>query len=148
MPTGEPYSKYIARALEISSIAPAMKTIFEAIKSSSMAYVTINYLPLELQLPPYLDSLLHSQDDQETDTFDPSDDDPTLTWGEHMNLGWKLPTMAPWKTLLLLDIDNEMDPHKILNGPHGNADDNTLAEGLVRFLETASVTLSCVEVEQ
>lgn len=121
-----------------------MKTIFEAIKSSSVAYVTINYLPLEIQLPPYLDSLLHSQDDQETDTIDPSDDDPTLTWGEHMNLGWKLPTMAPWKTLLLLDIDNEMDPHQILNGPHGNADDKTLAEGLVRFLETASVTLSCV----
>lgn len=140
--TGEPFSKYVSQAFEVSSIAPAIKTIFEAIKSSSMAYVTINYLPLELQLPPYLDSLLHSQDDQEADFIDPPDDDSTLTWGEHMNLGWKLPTMAPWKTLLLLDIDNEMDPHMALRGPHENADDRTLAEGLIRFLETASVTLS------
>lgn len=138
----EPFSQYTLQALEISSIPPAMKTIYQAIKTSTMAYVTINYLPLELQLPPYLDTLLHSQDDQDSDIVDPSEDDPTLTWGEHMNLGWKLPTMAPWKTLLLLDIDNEMDPHMILSGPHQSADDRTLAEGLVRFLDTASVTLS------
>ncbi|PPQ65267.1 hypothetical protein CVT26_000227 [Gymnopilus dilepis] len=143
---GEPFSKFASQAFEVSSIAPAMKTIFEAIKSSSMAYVTINYLPLELQLPPYLDTLLHNQDDQEADFVDPSDDDSTLTWGEHMNLGWKLPTMAPWKTLLLLDIDNDMDPHMALRGPHENADDRTLAEGLIRFLETASVTLSLSEM--
>ncbi|KAF8150632.1 nitrogen permease regulator of amino acid transport activity 3-domain-containing protein [Crassisporium funariophilum] len=139
---GEPFSRYVSQAFEVSSIAPAMKSIYEAIKNSSMAYVTINYLPLELQLPPYLDILLHSQEDQETDLIDSSDEDEALTWGQEMSLGWKLPTMAPWKSLLLFDIDNDMDPHMILRGPHDNAEDRTLAEGLVRFLETASVTMS------
>lgn len=143
---GEPFSKYVDRALEVSSIAAAMKTMYEAIKTSSMAYVTINNLPLELQLPPYLDTLLHSQSDQETDFFDPSDDEDSSNWGLHMTLGWKLPSMAPWKTLLLLDIDNDMDPHMILRGPHENAEDRTFAEGLVRFLEIASVTLSLFEM--
>jgi hypothetical protein len=141
---GEPFSNYVDRAFEVSSIASAMKTIYEAIKTSSMAYVTINNLPLELQLPPYLDTLLHSQSDQETDFFDSSDDENNLNWGLHMTLGWQLPSMAPWKTLLLLDIDNDMDPHMILRGPHENAEDRTFAEGLVRFLEIASVTLSYV----
>jgi len=134
----------VAQAFEISTIAPAMKTVFEAIKSSSMAYVTLNDLPLELQLPPYLDTLLHSQDDnEEADFLDPSsDEDPTEHWGEHTNLGWRLPVMAPWKTLLLLEIDNEKDLHMIMGGPQENAEDKSLAEGLLRFLETASVTLS------
>jgi len=144
--SGEPFSRYLDRAFEVSSIASAMKTIYEAIKTSSMAYVTINNLPLELQLPPYLDTLLHSQNDQEMDFFDPSDDEYSLNWGLHMTFGWKLPSMAPWKTLLLLDIDNDMDPHMILRGPHENAEDRTFAEGLVRFLEIASVTLSYVHL--
>jgi len=121
-----------------------MKLIYEAIKSSSVAYVTINYLPLELQLPPYLDSLLHSQDEQEHDAVHPLDDDMTLNWGQDMSLGWKLPAAAPWKTLLLLDIDNDMDPHQILKGPHDSNEDRTLVEELIRFLENASVNLSFV----
>lgn len=144
--SGEPFSRYVARAFEVSTIAPAMKTIYEAIKTSSMAYVTINNLPLELQLPPYLDTLLHSQSDQETEFCDSSDDEYNLNWGLHMTLGWKLPSIAPWKTLLLLDIDNDMDPHMILRGPHENAEDRTFAEGLVRFLEIASVTLSYADL--
>jgi hypothetical protein len=119
-----------------------MKHLYEAIKNSKMAYISINNLPLELQLPPFLDSLLHSQEDSEDDLSDPSENDEALNWGEELSLGWKLPTMAPWKSLLLLDVDNEMDPHQILEGPHDNAKDKALAEGLVRFLETASVTLS------
>jgi hypothetical protein len=129
----------------VSSIAPAMRTLYEAIKSSAVAYITINYLPLELQLPPYLDTLLHSQDDQETNFIDPFDDDVTLNWGQDMSLGWKLPTVAPWKTLLLLDVDNDMDPHQILKGPYDMPEDKNLVEGLIRFLETASVTLSWVD---
>ena len=119
-----------------------MKSVYEAIKNSKMAYISINNLPLELQLPPFLDSLLHSQEDPEVDLIDPSDNDEALNWGEELSLGWKLPPMAPWKSLLLLDVDKEMDPHQILGGPHDNSEDKALAEGLVRFLETASVTLS------
>ncbi|KAF9565186.1 hypothetical protein CPC08DRAFT_704721 [Agrocybe pediades] len=147
MAEGESFPQYAARAFEISSIAPAMKTVFEAIKSSSMAYVTINDLPLELQLPPYLDTLLHSQDnDEDADLVYSLDEDPTEHWGEHQNLGWRLPVLAPWKTLLLLDIDNEKDLHMIMGGPQESAEDRNLAEGLVRFLETASITLSLSEM--
>ncbi|PPR02600.1 hypothetical protein CVT24_002171 [Panaeolus cyanescens] len=142
---GEAYSTYISRALETSSIALAMKSLFEAIKSSSVAYITINNLPLELQVPPYLDMLLHSQEGQETAFRDPFDDE-SLNWGQELSLGWKLPMMAPWKSLLLLDSDSEMDPHHILKGPHESAEDRTLAEGLLRFLETASVTLSLADM--
>lgn len=120
-----------------------MRHLYEAIKNSKMAYISINNLPLELQLPPFLDSLLHSQEDSDDDPSDRSENDEAL-WGEELSLGWNLPTLAPWKSLLLLDVDNEMDPHQILEGPHDNAEDKALAEGLFRFLETASVTLSQV----
>lgn len=123
-----------------------MRTLYEAIKSSSVAYITINYLPLELQLPPHLDTLLLSQDDHQTNFIDPFDDDVTLNWGQDMSLGWKLPTVAPWKTLLLLDVDNDMDPHQILKGSYDMPEDKNLVEGLIRFLGTASVTLSYVDL--
>ncbi len=129
-----------------------MKTIYEAIKSSDLAYVTINYLPLQLQLPPHIDTLLHSQDDQRADFMDPYDDDSNLIWGQSMSLGWKLPTMAPWKALVLLDDDSEMDPYTALRGPQTSAEDRTLAEGIIRFLENASVqrsyVYSCVLVDR
>jgi nitrogen permease regulator 3-like protein len=119
-----------------------MKNLYEAIKNSKVAYISINNLPLGLQLPPFLDNLLNTPEDPEDDVIDPCDNDEALNWGEELSLGWNLPTMAPWKSLLLLDVDDEMDPHQILEGPHDNAEDKALAEGLVRFLETASVTLS------
>ena len=129
-----------------------MKTIYEAIKSSDLAYVTINYLPLQLQLPPHIDTLLHTQDDQRADFMDPYDDDSNLIWGQSMSLGWKLPSMAPWKALVLLDDDSEMDPYTALRGPQTSAEDRTLAEGIIRFLENASVqrsyVYSCVLVDR
>ncbi|KAH9961174.1 hypothetical protein BGW80DRAFT_1360514, partial [Lactifluus volemus] len=52
-------------ARSVSSVAPAMKTLYESIKSHSLAHLTIHNLPMELQLPPYLDTLLHNTDDEE-----------------------------------------------------------------------------------
>jgi hypothetical protein len=139
---GEPFPNFMTQALQISSIAPAMKSLYEAIKTSSMAYITIHHLPLELQLPPYLDVLLHSEEDNEGDFVNPEDD--YWVWGPEMSLGWRLPSLAPWKSLLLLDGSHELDPHMNLRGPHVSPEDRSLAEGLIKFLETASVTLSCV----
>ena len=59
-----------------------------------------------------------------------------------MSTGWKLPMVAPWKTLLLLDEDNNghvFHPHE---QQLDTQEDKNLAEGLVRFLETVSVTMS------
>lgn len=120
-----------------------MKTLFEAIKSSTMAYITLNDLPLELQLPPYLDHLLHSEEDFELDFVDHQDDEEEArVWGRDLSFGWRLPTLTPWKSLLLLDTGSGLDPYVNLQGSHVGPDERNQAEGLIRFLETASVTLS------
>lgn len=117
-----------------------------------MAYISIHSIPLELQLPPHLDLLLHSEDEvgADLDSFiDPheleeqghSDDVFGWAWGPEFGFGWKLPSLAPWKSLLLLDADG-FDPYMNLRGPHISSEDRTTVEGLIRFLETASVTVS------
>ena len=114
-----------------------MKVLYEATKSSNMAYLNIHNLPLEVQLPPYLDVLLHSEGETDVDFIHP-DDELSQAWGQDMRCGWRLPALAPWKSLLLLDEHHGFDPRCA----HVNPDDRTLVEGLIRFLETASVTLS------
>jgi hypothetical protein len=114
-----------------------MKILYDAIKSSDMAYLTIHNLPLEVQLPPYLDVLLHSEGETDTDFIHPHDENSQV-WGQEMRFGWRLPELAPWRSLLLLDEHHGFDPR----GAHVNPEDRTLVEGLVRFLETASVTVS------
>lgn len=119
-----------------------MKALYTAIKASDMAYITIHNLPLEIQLPPHLDILLHSEAENEVDTTYYSGHEDAQMWGPDMCFGWKLPPLAPWKSLLLLDGHNGLDPSMNLRGSQVNPEDRTLVEGLVRFLEAASVTLS------
>ncbi|KIJ14223.1 hypothetical protein PAXINDRAFT_79456 [Paxillus involutus ATCC 200175] len=145
--TGVPFSEYMSHALRVSSIAPAMKLLFEAIKSSTMAYITLNDLPLELQLPPYLDHLLHSEEEYELDFVDhQEDEDEARVWGRDLSFGWRLPALAPWKSLLLLDADETLDPYTNLRGPHVRPDERDYANRLIKFLETASVTLSLADM--
>ena len=141
---GESLEVFTSKALEISSIASGMKLIFEAIRSKSIAYITFNNLPMELQLPPYLETLLHSEGDYDADFIYQFDEDDIRTWGQDLSFGWRLPVLAPWKSLLLLDGDNDIDPNITLRGPQLTAEDSTLAEELARFLDTASITLSYV----
>ena len=139
---GVSFDDYAHQALQASSIAAAIKSLYEAIKTSHMAYITIHNLPLEIQLPPYLDILLHTEVENESDFVRRLDDEETQNWGPDMSIGWKLPPLQPWKSLLLLDGHSGLDPSMNLKGPHVNPDDRTLVEGLIRFLDTASVTLS------
>ncbi|KAF5382194.1 hypothetical protein D9615_004258 [Tricholomella constricta] len=143
---GEPFSSYVLQALEVSSIAPAMKSLYESIKASDMAYITIHNLPLEIQLPPYLDALLHSEAENGVDITRHSENEDAQTWGQEMSFGWKVPPLLPWKSLLLLDGHNGLDPSMNLRGSQVNPEDRTLVEGLIRFLETASVTLSLADM--
>ena len=158
----EPYDTFIAQALQASSIASALKSVYEGIKSRSIAYISLNAIPLELQLPPHLDSLLQSEGDYEdVDSMERPEDEVMQNWGPELIFGWKLPGLAPWKSLLLLDRQGELeDPLTSLRGGAGggangggaggagaggaavNAEDRALVESLVRFLETASITLS------
>ncbi len=144
---GEPFVNFMNKALENSSIACAMKNVYEAIKYSSIARITVHDFPLELQLPPYLDVLLHSDDlsDYESD----NDDDDEFEHGEvqplapDMCFAWRLPALTPWKSLLRLD-DQRYELYMKLRGPQLATHDRELAEQLIRFLDQASITLRFV----
>ncbi|KAJ6513412.1 nitrogen permease regulator of amino acid transport activity 3-domain-containing protein [Mycena sanguinolenta] len=144
---GDEFSSYMTLALEASSIAPAMKTLYEALKSSSVAYITIHDLPLELQLPPYLDVLLHSEEENETECMAAPDDDDYQVWGQEMSFGYRLPSLTAWKSLLLLDDGPEgIDPYANLRRSLIGTGDRSLVEGLIKFLDIASVTLSLADM--
>ena len=137
-------------ALSVSSIAPAMKTLYESIKSRSLAHLTIHNLPLELQLPPHLDTLLHSTDDDEfAEHGDMGSRDGIGTWGRDFSVAWRLPALEPWKSLLLLSSPDGpgcewMDVYAAIRGTNVREEDKLLAEQLIKFLETVDVTLSFV----
>ncbi|EPQ52757.1 hypothetical protein GLOTRDRAFT_79921 [Gloeophyllum trabeum ATCC 11539] len=144
---GEPYMKYMRAALDVSSIAPAMKTIYEAVKGSSIAQISIDNLSLELQLPPYLDKLLHSQEEADLDYIDRDEEEGEGAWGKDMSFAWRLPTLSPWKALLLLgEDDSGMDLYGNLRGPHQSSEERRLAQSLMRFLELASVRLQLADM--
>lgn len=124
-----------------------MKSLYEAIKTRSIAYITLNAIPLELQLPPHLDDLLHNED-LDPDSVPAPYDEKTENWGPELSTGWKLPELAPWKSLMLLDAtdDSLEDPMASFRGPHVSAEDRALAEKLMRFMENVSVTLSLADM--
>ena len=150
---GERFADYVEHALRVSSFAQAMKNLYEAIKAGVIANITIHDLPLELQLPPYLDSLLRST------SYDDYDDDFALEcqqheesffgtegWGKELGVAWRLPTLAPWKSLLLLNDGEQGDGNALyadlITGQNVIPEDRQLAEQLIKFLEITSITLS------
>ena len=53
--------------------------------------------------------------------------------------------MAPWKSLLLFDMEDQYNDLKTnLSRPGLSQEDQMLAEGLMQFLETVSIFDSCV----
>ena len=136
-------------ALSISSIARAIKTLYESIKSRSLSHLTIHELPLEVQLPPYLDSLLHNEDDFDSieDTY--REDNERNSWGRELSFAWRLPSLEPWKSLLLLDGPAEKDWSDVcesLRDSNVREEDTLLAEQLIKFLGMADVTLPYVHI--
>ena len=144
------YEEYMTEALLVSSVAPAMKTLYESIKSRSLAHLTIHNLPLELQLPPHLDALLDSTDDDEFAERDEAEaSDGVNTWGPEFSIAWRLPALEPWKSLLLLSGPDSpghewTDVYAAIRGTNVREEDKLLAEQLIKFLETVDITLSYV----
>lgn len=135
-----PFSDYVAEALDGSSIARAMKTLYEAVKSNSIARLIINETGIEVQLPPKLDQLLHPE--EENPDFVEHIDPEAISWGPELSFGWSLPSLAPWKSLLLYDMDQEQNelPMKLDTSQPGlSSKDQVVAEGLISFLETVSI---------
>jgi nitrogen permease regulator 3-like protein len=148
--SGEPYDIFVSECLASSSIANAMKTLYESLKASSIACITLHSLPLELQLPPYLDRLLHSDEDIDDAQANFLDEEDVECWGEEFRYGWRVPSLAPWKSLLLLERDGDeegADPLTTLReGAMELEDQGGFVDGLVKFLENASVTVSLVDM--
>ncbi|KAJ2961678.1 hypothetical protein NUW54_g14372 [Trametes sanguinea] len=145
---GESFADFMYEALKVSNIAPAMKTLYESIKAGTIARLTINELPLELQLPPYLDTLLHVEEEIEPeDEYEDEDGEPNA-WGREMSFAWRLPALTPWKALLRLDDEDEQgyQLYMQLRAAQLSPEERDLAEQLLRFLDLASVTLSLAEM--
>lgn len=150
---GRPYKNYLTDALKESSVASAIRTVYEAIKVGDIARFTIGECPLELQLPPYLDSLLHSDDPLDTDYVDRGADEEdafggAAYWGTDMSHAWRLPSLTPWKALLRLDDDKERgyELYMKVRVPQLNSEDRDLAEQLMRFLDMASITFRYTQI--
>ncbi|KAH9856642.1 nitrogen permease regulator of amino acid transport activity 3-domain-containing protein [Lenzites betulinus] len=146
---GESFADFMYEALKVSTIAPMMKTLYESIKANTIARVMINELPLELQLPPYLDTLLHP--DEEVEAEEERDDEygEPNAWGPEMSFAWRLPALTPWKALLRLDDGEGEDGYQLYMHPraaHLNTAERELAEQLLRFLGLASISLSLAEM--
>lgn len=134
--------------MKVSSVATAIKMLYEAIKDQTIAHLTIGDFSLELQLPPYLDNLLRNEDPLDAESegregAQDNEDDAAAAWGPDMSFAWRLPALTPWKALLRLDDEGEQgyELYMKLRGPQLNQDDRDLAEQLIKFLETASLTL-------
>ena len=139
---GTSFEDFTSQAVEASSLAPAMKALYEAIKSSSIGHISLNHVLVEIQLPPYLDALLRNDEETDHSMLNSSDDEDFQAWGPEMKFGWRLPALVPWKSLLLLDVNDDFDQFSGLRNQHLSPDDQNIAEGLLKFLETADVTLS------
>ncbi|PIL35401.1 hypothetical protein GSI_02127 [Ganoderma sinense ZZ0214-1] len=122
------------QVLKVSTIAPAMKTLYESIKENNIARITLHDLPLELQLPPFLDSLLQADEDGycEEDIVD-EDSEPNLMPG----------------ALLRLNDEDDGQGYQLymqLRAAQLHPEERELAEQLLKFLELASVNLSLADM--
>ena len=136
-------------ALKVSTIAPAMKTLYEAIKENTIARITLHDLPLELQLPPFLDSLLHALEDAECEGDVVDDDGEPNAWGPEMSFAWRLPALTPWKALLRLDDEDDKQGYQLymqLRTAQLNPEERELAEQLLKFVDLASMMLSLADM--
>lgn len=142
---GYTFAEYVDEAVHKSNLAGAMKNLFIALSTSSIAYITVNNLPLELQLPPYLGTLLHADDGADELPLEEDEEPTSASWGRELAFAWRLPALAPWKSLLLLnENDGGLAPYVNLSGPDVRDEDRQLADGLLKFLEIAEITLSWV----
>ena len=135
---GISFGDFMGKALDMSSLARAIKALYDGVKANTISRIVINEVGVEVQLPPQLDNLLHPED--ENPDYVEHGGSEEVSWGPELHFGWSLPGLAPWKSLLLYDLDEEHNELKRnLNQPGMSPKDQMLAEGLLQFLETVSI---------
>lgn len=122
-----------------SSIAVGIKRTYEAIKNKDLVDVTIGEIHVQVQLPPYLDALLHDPEDVD---YPSEDDDDESNWGAE-SLGWRLPPFTPWKSLLLMKDGSELEIIEDL-GQSGTFEGEIKSEEMLEFLDHARPDLTYV----
>jgi hypothetical protein len=136
-----------------------MKTLYESIKAGTIARMRVNGLPLDLELPPALGDLLVPEvpATEVVNPEDPNAEDDDLWRGSEL---WRVPSLKPWNSVLLLetigdsgsankgaymasmDAASSASAYMGLHGQLVEHEDRSIAEGLLRFLEIAQITIS------
>lgn len=93
----DPVEYFCSKATETSSVALAIQKSYNALKSSELTVVQLGDIHVRVQLPPFLDSLLHDPKDLEYPSDD--EDEDGVQWGDE-SVGWRLPALTKWKSLL------------------------------------------------
>jgi hypothetical protein len=101
LPPADTYAEFEKNALEKSSLARAMRDIFEAVQNQRLAHVTVGAFELDLQMPWYHSELLTGEADPEgAGEYENEQDE---RWDPGFGKGWRVKRLLPWNTLLFLD---------------------------------------------
>ncbi|EJD48963.1 hypothetical protein AURDEDRAFT_112702 [Auricularia subglabra TFB-10046 SS5] len=131
---------FMEAAKTTSSIASGLMKTFDAIKNKALVDVVVGDIHVQIQLPPFLDALLHDPDDIDY----PSDDEDDNTWGAE-SIGWRLPPFTRWKSLLLMKDDSELEIIEDL-GQSGTFEGDIKSEEMLEFLDHTSPHLTFNEI--
>ncbi|KZW02919.1 hypothetical protein EXIGLDRAFT_377196 [Exidia glandulosa HHB12029] len=139
----DPIDVFTSTALQCS-LAVAIKKTYEAIKSKDLVDVAIGEMHVQVQLPPYLDALLHDPEDVDY----PSDEEDESNWGVD-SLGWRLPPFTLWKSLLLMKDLSELEIIEDLGQSglfEGDIKSEVKSEEMLEFLDHARPDLTFHEI--
>lgn len=146
----------MARCLEKSALAAAIKDVFEAISTDQIAQVAINDIPVQVQLPPNHANYFNTDAEEleeiqaltqfelENNGLGFEDDDVQGQWLDEVHYGWKIPPLVPWKAILMLDNDGNDPVESIwIGNPNSQSEEDLNSKEVLRkFVEIASPTLS------
>ncbi|KAG8832452.1 hypothetical protein FRC17_001325 [Serendipita sp. 399] len=101
--TADSYAAFERAALEKSSLARAMRDIFESVQNQRLAHITVGAFELDLQMPWYHSELLRGDFDPEGPGEYSYEDERDERWDEGFGKGWRVKQLYPWNTLLFLE---------------------------------------------
>jgi len=144
--------------LKISSLAAAIKTVYECVTSGEIAHIAINTIPVHIQLPPSHRRSTHDELDNEDEQqvldsllVDEAEAGNYDAVGRHLDrieFGWRLAPLLPWKALVLLDDHDSMEGLWNGNRKLDPLDDKTPEGMLGKFVAMISPTLSYVPLKR
>lgn len=99
----ESYGQFLESALEKSSLARAIREIFNCVQNQRLAHVTVGEFELDLQMPWYHSELLVGEQDPEGAGEYSVQDERDERWDPGFGKGWRVRRLLPWNTLLFIE---------------------------------------------